>query len=1772
MRFIGVRTTNTLTDFTRVRYDYVLTPIEVEPVLSVSGISPSGGTTLGGTAVTITGTDFKAGVSVGIGGALAANVVRVNSTTITAVTAAHAAGAVDVFVENPDGHSATKSAAFTYTTPATTSPAVTTGAVSALTQTSVTLSATVNPNGASTTLYFDYGTTTGYGSTATYGLAGSGAASASHFYSLTGLSCGTTYQYRARGQNSNGTTNGGNQAFTTSACSTQSGLELLTNGSFTSGLSEWNPSGNFYTNPTFLTCRTCPGYAFLAQSDGTPGNGLLGTLSQTVTIPSSATSAGLTFWYHITTQETSTTTPFDVLNVSLWNSSGGFVGTIATLSNLNKTTGYVQYSANLLAYASAGQTVRLQFVATTDGAAAVGLPTVFRIDDASILVTAATVGPTVTTGSATVISQTTATLNGSVNPNGSATSAWFQYGTTTNYGSITNSQNLGAGASQVATSASVGGLTCGTTYHFRAAGQNGVGTQQGSDQTFTTNACAGSSVGSIRVSIVPQAAADAGAQWKLTTETEWHNSGNIVPVPSLTTYTVQFRPIAGWTTPADKSIVLFPAQTDVWIDSDPYVQQPPLPLYENFSGIRFGGGEFVAVGGANTVVTTPDGVSWTRRLGLNGYSPRAVNYGGGLWVVAAGANGGGIMTSPNARDWTARLSDPGISSLHAVTYGQGVHVAVGTKIATSLDGVSWTVLGTSYGNDELLGVAFGNNTFVAVTENGKAFVSGDSVTWSLVTPPGAGTALGSVTYGNSQFVAVGWAGKILTSPDGVNWVGRESGVGDYLASVAYANGTFVAVGNSGRVVTSQDGVNWTSRNSGTANNLRGVAFGNNTFVAAGWAGTLIPLGNTFQPLIASHPVSDTRAQGEDVTFSVAAAGDGPFSYQWRFEGVDIPGETSPSLTLVGVTLGQAGRYAVVVQTASASQLSQLATLTVNAKTTPIVTWASPASIVSGTALTATQLNASASVVGTLVYSPSFGTVLNVGATQTLSVLFTPTDTTNFTTATASVTIDVTVPDVPIPIHDDFDSGMLGQQWRVQDPPVVGSAGTVTLANGRVEMTMGAGNGGTGIASACLLVGDFDISVDYALLNWPANNRHTIQMKMIDLGSGPSGSPGPYRFSGNSEMYGAVFVDHLDQVVTTDLSGTLRLVRSGTSLAGYYRNAAGWVLLGSGTTSAAPTRLSLEFGSANAAATGGVTVAFDNFSVSAGNPDCPPPSPDSLLQVAVVGPGGAVISSDGQISCPGDCVGTYPPGASVPLILAISTGVTFTGWSGDCSGTGACVLSMSADRSVTATFDQAAPDLVETAVSNPPASATAGSTFSVTDTVLNQGGASANASTTRYYLSLDAVKSPGDILLSTTRSISTLAASASSTGSKTVTIPTATPFGAYVLLACADDGGVVTETDEANNCRAAAGVLQVSGPDLVEAAVTNPPAAAVPGSTFSVTDTVLNQGLTTAGSSTTRYYFSLDATRSAGDVLLTGTRSVSSRSPSSSSAGSKTVTIPATTPFGVYYLLACADDLNTVVESDETNNCRASASTGQVSGPDLVETAVSSPPSAVAPGASFSVTDTVLNQGAVTAASSTTRYYLSLDALRSAGDILMSGTRSVSSRSALSTSSGSKSVKVPSATPVGVYYVLACADDLLKVIETNENNNCRASAGTLQVTGPDLVETAVSNPPATASPGGTFSVTDTVLNQGLASAASSTTRYYLSLDTEKSVGDILLTGTRSVSSRSAGSSSTGSKTVTIPSGTPLSFYYLLACTDDLSVVGESDETNNCRVSVTTVQVR
>ena len=100
--------------------------------------------------------------------------------------------------------------------------------------------------------------------------------------------------------------------------------------------------------------------------------------------------------------------------------------------------------------------------------------------------TAAPARPAVTSGPAANVGQATATLTGSVNPNEAATTYFFQYGSTSLYGSFTPAAGAGASNRRVAVAADIGGLAPASTYHYRLVARNARGEVRGRDRTFRT--------------------------------------------------------------------------------------------------------------------------------------------------------------------------------------------------------------------------------------------------------------------------------------------------------------------------------------------------------------------------------------------------------------------------------------------------------------------------------------------------------------------------------------------------------------------------------------------------------------------------------------------------------------------------------------------------------------------------------------------------------------------------------------------------------------------------------------------------------------------------------------------------------------------------------------------------------------------------------------------------------------------------------------------------------------------------------------------------------------------------------------------------------------------------------------------------------------------------------------------------------------------------------------------------------------------------------------
>ncbi|MEU9308993.1 M1 family aminopeptidase [Streptomyces sp. NPDC048256] len=145
--------------------------------------------------------------------------------------------------------------------------------------------------------------------------------------------------------------------------------QVITNGGFESGTSPWTQSSTGVI--TSRTGQSAHGGTAFAWLDGV-GSTHTDTLSQSVTIPSGCAAATLTFWLHIDTAETTSSTAYDKLTAKIGTT------TLATYSNLDKNTGYVQKSFDVSAFV--GQTVSLAFTGTEDSS----LQSSFVLDDLAL--------------------------------------------------------------------------------------------------------------------------------------------------------------------------------------------------------------------------------------------------------------------------------------------------------------------------------------------------------------------------------------------------------------------------------------------------------------------------------------------------------------------------------------------------------------------------------------------------------------------------------------------------------------------------------------------------------------------------------------------------------------------------------------------------------------------------------------------------------------------------------------------------------------------------------------------------------------------------------------------------------------------------------------------------------------------------------------------------------------------------------------------------------------------------------------------------------------------------------------------------------------------------------------------------------------------------------------------------------------------------------------------------------------------------------------------
>ncbi|MFZ9746201.1 MAG: PKD domain-containing protein, partial [Opitutaceae bacterium] len=194
-------------------------------------------------------------------------------------------------------------------------------------------------------------------------------------------------------------------------------------------------------------------------------------------------------------------------------------------------------------------------------------------------------------------------------------------------------------------------------------------------------------------------------------------------------------------------------------------------------------GQFVAVGINQTVLTSPDGETWTRRTFPGGNSLTGVVHDGTRFVAS------------------------GYRFNNATQKG---------LVGLSEDGVRWTTANVDAGTVQFWGIAHGAGRLVMVGDAGAIYTSTDGTNWAAAAS-GITNVLRSVAYADGLFVATGEGGRVLTSPDGLTWTNRSLPVTNSFTGVARHAGRWV-VRSFNIVFASADGAAWTRVTAPSATN------------------------------------------------------------------------------------------------------------------------------------------------------------------------------------------------------------------------------------------------------------------------------------------------------------------------------------------------------------------------------------------------------------------------------------------------------------------------------------------------------------------------------------------------------------------------------------------------------------------------------------------------------------------------------------------------------------------------------------------------------------------------------------------------------------------------------------------------------------------------------------------------------------------------------------------------------------------------------------------
>lgn len=246
-----------------------------------------------------------------------------------------------------------------------------------------------------------------------------------------------------------------------------------------------------------------------------------------------------------------------------------------------------------------------------------------------------------------------------------------------------------------------------------------------------------------------------------------------------------------------------------------------------------GGGGFGAAGGAGGTTGGSGGTGGETSAGGGGSDP------GEPLIVTAGYGGRRMRSLDLGLSWIDHVEDDPDGGddqnlLRDVTFADGLFVAVGWRIHTTSDGVTWDERTVS-GQQWCGGVAYGNGRFLCVGGCGNSYRSSDGITWEAAGNATSGGCMHmrSLAFGNGVFVSAGDNGLVNRTTDGEDWEAVATDEG--IDRVIFRDGQFIGhAGGGGSHKTSDDGVTWTDQ----AGDAQMEAMGHGVYLRGQWKGSI----------------------------------------------------------------------------------------------------------------------------------------------------------------------------------------------------------------------------------------------------------------------------------------------------------------------------------------------------------------------------------------------------------------------------------------------------------------------------------------------------------------------------------------------------------------------------------------------------------------------------------------------------------------------------------------------------------------------------------------------------------------------------------------------------------------------------------------------------------------------------------------------------------------------------------------------------------------------